>query len=262
MPEALVQAQASREVVSSVLRALRLLDCFERGHPELTLPEFVRRGGYPKTTTYRLLITLESAGWLDRSPSGAFRLTMKPFRLGSILIDSLDLRLEAAPVMAKLVAQCDETAYLVVAAGSHAVCLERVEPASHPVRVADLTVGGSQPLHLGAGPRALLAFNEQELLPGLVRDGLSSRTEHSITTVAALAADLAETRRRGYSISDEDATLRVAAIGGPIFDASGRAVAALSFGGLRPRILPPRQAHIDALMQACRELSARLGHRH
>ncbi len=251
---------ASRQVVGSVLRAMHLLDCFERGHPELTLPELVRRSGYSKTTTYRLLITLEQAGWLDRSPAGAFRLTMKPFRLGSILIESLDLRREAAPVMVKLAVECQESAYLVVPAGTHAVCLERVD-APNAVRLADLNVGGSQPLHLGAGPRVLLAFNEQELLPAVIREGLSVKTEHSISTLAALAADLAETRRRGYSISDEDATLNVAAIGAPVYDASGRVVAALSIGGLRTRILPPRQLHLDLLEQACRDISARLGHR-
>lgn len=250
---------AGREVVTSVLRALSLLDCFERGRPELTLPELVRRGGYSKTTTYRLLVTLEEAGWLDRSAAGAFRLTMKPFRLGSILIDSLDLRREATPVMVRLAADCDESAYLVVPAGTHAVCLERVD-AANVVRIADLTVGGSQPLHLGAGPRAVLAFNEQELLPGLIREGLSVRTERSISTLAGLVADLVETRRRGYSISDEDVTPNVAAIGAPIFDAGGRAVAALSIGGFKQRILPPHQVHLHCLAQACREISARLGH--
>ena len=259
MPEGSVEIESSREVVVSVLRALRLLDCFDRGRPEMTLPEFVRRGGYSKTTTYRLLITMERAGWIDRTPRGTFRLTIKPFRLGAIVIESLDLRREATPVMARLAAACGETAYLMVPAGTHAVCLERVD-AARGVPLADLNVGGSQPLHLGAGPRALLAYNEQALLPALLREGLTAWTEHSITTVIDLATDLAETRRRGYSISDEDATANVAAIGAPIFDGDGRAVAALSIGGLRPRILPPRQPHLDCLARACREISTRLGY--
>lgn len=53
---------SDRPLVEAVLRALRLLDCFDRGCPEMTLAEFVRRSGYSKTTTHRLLTTLEYAG--------------------------------------------------------------------------------------------------------------------------------------------------------------------------------------------------------
>jgi DNA-binding IclR family transcriptional regulator len=153
-------------LVGSVLRALRLLDLFERGRPEMSLTELVRRSGYSKSTTYRLLVTLEHAGWLERSPRGAFRLTIKPFQVGSILVDSLELRREAGPIMARIAGELDETVYLVVADGTRAVCLERIDT-GQGVRVTDLYVGGSQPLHLGAAPHALLAFDEDTLLPAL-----------------------------------------------------------------------------------------------
>jgi DNA-binding IclR family transcriptional regulator len=246
--------------VESVLRALRLLDCFEIGRPEMTLPDLVRCGGYSKTTTYRLLTTLEAAGWLERTPDAAFRLTIKSFQVGSIVMESLELRREAVPVMARLAHECGDTVYLTVPSGTHAVCLERTDGGS-AVRVADLHVGGAQPLHLGAGPRALLAFDEDGLLPALLAAGLSRRTENSIVDPAALSADLEQIRRRGYSISDEDVTPGVAAIGAPVFDASGSPVAALSIGGLAPRILPPREAAVDCLRQAAETLSTRLGHR-
>jgi DNA-binding IclR family transcriptional regulator len=251
--------EPGRALVGSVLRALRLLDLFERGRPEMSLAEFVRRSGYSKSTTYRLLVTLEGAGWLERRPGGAFRLTIKPFQVGSILVDSLELRREAGPIMARMAAELDETVFLVVAAGTRAVCLERID-SGQGVRVVDLYVGGSQPLHLGAAPRALLAFDEDALLPPLLAEGLSRRTEHSFINPVDLRADLAETRRRGYSVSDEDVTPGVGAIGAPILGANGHVVAALSFGGLKPRVLPPRPAHVTRLLQACQEISTRLGY--
>ncbi len=255
------EGEPGRPVVESVLRAMRLLDCFEIGRPEMTLAELVRCGGYSKTTTYRLLTTLEEAGWLERTPSAAFRLTIKSFQVGSIVMEGLELRREAVPIMERLAQVCGETVYLTVPSGTHAVCLERTDGGS-AVRVADLHVGGAQPLHLGAGPRALLAFDEEGLLPALLDAGLSRRTEHTIVDPDALRADLEQVRRRGYSISDEDATTPgVAAIGAPVFDAGGSVVAALSVGGLAPRILPPRPAMVDCLLQASRTLSGRLGHR-
>jgi DNA-binding IclR family transcriptional regulator len=251
--------EPGRVLVGSVLRALRLLDLFERGRPEMSLAELVRRSGYSKSTTYRLLVTLVEAGWLERSEAGGFRLTIKVFQVGSILVDSLELRREAGPIMARIAAELDETVYLVVADGTRAVCLERID-SGQGVRIADLYVGGSQPLHLGAAPRALLAFNEDKLLPPLLAEGLSRRTEHSLVDPADLSADLAETRRRGFSISDQDVTYGIGAVGAPILGADGRAVAGLSVGGLRQRVIPPRPAHVACLLQAAQEISTRLGY--
>jgi DNA-binding IclR family transcriptional regulator len=236
------------------------MDLFERGQPEMSLAEFARRSGYSKSTTYRLLVTLVHAGWLERSPTGAFRLTIKAFQVGSVLVDSLELRQEAGPVMARMAAELDQAVYLVVAAGTRAVCLERID-SGQGVRIADLYVGGSQPLNLGAAPRALLAFDEDRLLPPLLKEGLSRRTEYSLVDPQELQDDLAETRRRGYSVSDEDVTSGIGAIGAPILGADGVAVAALSFGGLRQHVLPPKPTHVARLLQACEEVATRLGHR-
>ena len=260
MPVTSMDVEPGRIVVASVLRALRLLELFEPGRPEMSLPEVVRRSGYSKTTAYRLLITLEQAGWLERTSAGSFRLTIRPFQVGSILVDSLDLRREAGPVMARVAAETAQTVYLVVPDGPRAVCLERID-SGQGVRLMDLHVGGSQPLNLGAAPRALLAFDEERLLPGLLAAGLTGRTPHSIVDQATLLADLAETRRRGHSVSDEDVTAGVGAIGAPVLGRDGRAVAALSVGGLRSHVLPPRPAHLACLLQACQEISARLGYR-
>jgi DNA-binding IclR family transcriptional regulator len=251
--------EPGRAFVGSVLRAMRLFDLFDRGRPEMSLAEFARRSGYSKSTTYRLLLTLVEAGWLERSPAGAFRLTIKAFQVGSVLVDSLELRQEAGPIMARMAAELDEAVYLVVAAGTRAVCLERID-SGEGVRLVDLYVGGSQPLNLGAGPRALLAFDQDRLLPPLLEEGLSSRTEYSLVDPADLLDDLAETRLRGYSISDEDVTAGIGAIGAPILGPDGIAVAALSFGGLRQHVLPPRPAHVACLLQACQEISTRLGY--
>ena len=252
---------SSRSVVESVLRATRLLDCFQRGRPEMTLAEFVRCSGYSKTTTYRLLTTLEAAGWLERTPAGAFRLTIKPFQLGTILVDSLELRREAVPVMTELAAACADTVYLMVPRDGHAVCLERID-AGQAFRIMDLDVGGSQPLHLGAGPRALLAFREDELLEPLLRGGLAARTEASLVDPDALRADLAASRARGYTLLLGDVTPGVGAVGAPVFDSGGLAIAALSVGGLLDRFVPPRDADLaEHLLQACRRISQRLGFR-
>jgi IclR family KDG regulon transcriptional repressor len=251
---------SSKDLVVTLLRGLRLLDCFAPGRPEMTLPELVKASGYSKTSTYRFLVTLVEAGWLERTSTAAFRLTLKPVQVGSIVVDSLDMRREARPIMGALAAETGDSVFLVVPDRDRAVCLERVDGGAGP-RLHILNVGGTLQLHLGAGPRALLAFHEDDLLPMLTRAGLEQSTAASLTDPAALAADLKEIRVRGYAVSRGDVTAGVGAVGGPVFDASGRVVAALSVGGLLERMSVDREPFLAAqVLIACGALSARLGY--
>jgi DNA-binding IclR family transcriptional regulator len=250
----------TKDVVVTLQRGLRLLSCFAPGRPEMTLSELVEAGGFSKTSTYRFLITLVEAGWLERTSTAAFRLTLKAFQVGSIAVDSLDVRREALPIMGALAAEAGDSVYLVVPDADRAVCLERVDGGDGP-RLANLKVGGTQQLHLGAGPRALLAFREDELLPVLLSAGLEQATAASLTDLDALTANLAEIRLRGYATSRGDVTPGVGAVGGPVFDAHGQVVAALSLGGLLERMSVDREPMLASqVLAACRALSSRLGH--
>ena len=246
-------------VVESVLRALRLLECFRAGEPELSLAELVRRSGYSKSTTHRLLHTLQVGGWLERTPTSTFRLTIRPFQTGSILVESLDVNRVAPPLLTRLSIESGQTTYLVVAAGAEAVCLERISVGAR-IKVLELDIGGSQPLHIGGAPRALLAFDEAALLPRLLAAGLASRTPLSLAE-EELRADLAATRARGWAISDGDSTVGVAALGAPVFGHRDEVVGAISLGGIREDVLPPRPEHVSALLRTAAEISARLGSR-
>jgi DNA-binding IclR family transcriptional regulator len=246
-------AAARGTAVESVMRATRLLGCFRPGEPSLSLSELVRRSGYSKTTTYRLLRTLEEAGWLERDDISAFRLTFRLFEIGSILIDSLDLRPLGRPVMKRLSQQSGLSVHLVVPAGAEAVCIERVDPAQH-VRILHLDVGSAQPLHQRGAPRALLAHDEATLLPELLSLGLEAKGP--TCSRDDLVDDLAVTRRRGYSL---DSRAPVATIGAPVFDRTGRAVAGLGVSGLREQVLSPGSHLTDTLLRAAEELSTRLG---
>src|SRR5688500_8861072 len=75
--------EIGRDLVGALLRGLRLLECFTLDQPEMTLAQLVKAGGYSKTSTYRQLGTLEHAGWVERTTTGGFRLTLKAFQVGS-----------------------------------------------------------------------------------------------------------------------------------------------------------------------------------
>jgi IclR family transcriptional regulator, KDG regulon repressor len=245
-----------KNYITSVEKALRLLELFGEGTPYLTISEIVRRGGYSRTATYRLLGTLEHLGWMLRS-GDKYQLSLRAFQVGSAAVNALQLRHEATPVMADLASRLGETVYLMAPDGKRGVCLERIEGHS-AVRVMVLDVGKSFPIHVGGGSLAMLAHRAD--LRALLEGDVLEMPTGKILAASELAVQLEETRQLGYSRSIEDVTPGVAAFGVPIFNSRGQVIAALSIGGLA-KILVAREAELSSgLIEAGRTISRKLGH--
>ncbi|MFC7752440.1 IclR family transcriptional regulator [Tsukamurella soli] len=174
----------------------------------------------------------------------------------------LDIRRAAQPILERIHAATGETTFLCVRHGTRAVCIERIDGVRVNSRV--LRLGRSLPLHIGAAPRALLAFEDREhweeyasMVAGsedLLRD-VGSRSE--------LYTQLEEIRAAGLVISDNNVTPGIAAIGAPIFDHYGRVAASLSVSGLRDGVLGESEdggpTVRELVRQGARDLSSYLG---
>jgi DNA-binding IclR family transcriptional regulator len=216
----------------------------------------------PRTTTYRLLRSLEALDLVEPgSQPGSYRLGWKLMRLGAAVVERLDERQAALPVMEHVHERVGETVFLLVRRGFDAVCIERLDGLR--VQSLALRLGGSLPLHVGAGPRALLAWEPREVWEEYVREApLTAITERTPSTRAALFRELEQTLAQGYALSDEDVTPGIASLGAPIFDYTGRIRAALSIGGLKSFVLgDDRDAFVALLTQSAHEISAALGHK-
>jgi DNA-binding IclR family transcriptional regulator len=121
--------------VRSVARAVSILEQFTLDRPELNLTEISRGIGLSKSTTHRLLSTLETTEMVDfDKKSGHYRLGLKTFRLGSVVSKSMELVKQADPLLWNLAEETDETSFLLVADGNEALCLRRFD-GTHQVRV-------------------------------------------------------------------------------------------------------------------------------
>lgn len=221
--------------------------------------EIASRIGANKSTTFRLLDSMERIGLLDRTRSGSYALGLRLMELGALVESRLDLRRVAEPELDGLNEAIGLTVFMTVRHADQATCIDRIPGAN--VDVLGLRLGGIIPLHLGAGPRVLLAsLTGAELAAYLRSAPFRPATPHTLTTSAQLRADVELTRARGYALSMEDATLGVAALGVPVFDASGRTVAAISVAGLRHEFEGDREAAIAGRLQAsAARVSAALG---
>jgi DNA-binding IclR family transcriptional regulator len=116
------------------------------------------------------------------------------------------------------------------------------------------------PMHLGAAPRAILAFEPEEAWERYLREAtLAPGTSVAPHDPDALVAELRATRRRSYALSDEDVTPGIASVGAPIFDHRGEVAGSLSIGGVRQLILSPETDAAALIVDSAAEVSRALG---
>lgn len=214
------------------------------------------------SSIYRMLGTLAEAGWIEQlGHRGSYRIGSKMISLAGNLLNQLDLRRAALPVLRDIHDATGQTVLLCIRSGTRAVCIERID--GNRVNSRRLALGSSLPLHIGAAPRALLAFEtpsfweEYALVLGESSDfslGARSRTE--------FYGKLKEIRNAGFALSDDEVTMGMAAVGAPIFDHRGHVMASLSVSGLRDVILHQPESSpsiIDLVCDGARGLSAYFG---
>lgn len=254
-------AAGAREAsVQVVTKAAALLDELAASGP-LSAAELADEVGEPRSSVYRLLATLQQLELVEPGPRrGTFRLGIALLRLGDAVAAGFDEREAALPAMRRIHDETGETVFLCVRRDDEAVCIERLE--GRRVQSLALRLGGSLPLHAGAAPRVLLAFEPRERWQEyLARRELERFTDNTPADAATLVAALEEIRDSALAVSDEDVTPGIAALGAPIFGHRGTIRAALSISGVRPAILGERfEAIRELIVSGATEISRNLGH--
>ncbi|MES2415304.1 MAG: helix-turn-helix domain-containing protein [Pseudomonadota bacterium] len=102
-PDTNMKARPPATAVDSLQRGLEALRCFQPGEDMLTSAELATRLDLPRNTTLRLLLTLESHGFLRRLPgSDEFSLDVECLFLGQALLGGSLLVRKARPVLQTL----------------------------------------------------------------------------------------------------------------------------------------------------------------
>jgi len=236
--------------VEAVAKALDILNAFSSSE-ELTLNEISRRVRLNKSRTFRLLHTLAERGYVNRCGEGTgYRLGMKLFERAAGV--RRDIKQVAQPFMQTLHNRFNETVNLGVLSDGDVLYIDILE-SSRPFRMA-ATVGCRMRAHTTAMGKALLAH----LAP--TKSGeQASVSRISVAQRQELTRELALVRSRGFALDDEQNEPGVACVGAPIFDAAGRAVAAISVSGPAYRIQAKRLSIARAVVTACSEASKSLG---
>jgi DNA-binding IclR family transcriptional regulator len=246
--------------VHSLERGLDLIEILAKGPIEKSLKELSQEAGFNLSTTHRIVDALKSRGYVRQDAAySKYKLTFKLFELGNAVVEHLNLREEAVPLLKDLANKTGETAYLVILDNDEALCLERID-GYHYVRILLLKIGGRIPLHVGASSRVLMAYLPEEEIERIIKcKGLTKWTKKSIDNPKKLKEDLRKIRERGYALSFEDVVENAAAIGCPVRNWMGEVVAAISVSGVSSHFTKENLPRlIRAVSDVSEELSRRL----
>ncbi len=246
----------------SLRRGLEILDFLAACGGQTSVSEAAAHLAVDRSTSSRLLATLADVGYVVQDPdTQRYRLGTKLLRIGSVLLDSLDVR-EASHDQLRAVARATgEPAHLAVLEGTEAVFLDQC-PGTAVITVNTGDVGSRDPLYCTAVGRALLADLEDQEIRRLLADvDLVRLTPRTITTMPELLSVVDQVRVDGYAFEVEESHVGVHCLAAPVRSYTGRAVAAIGISGPRERaerIGEKRLAEI--VTAAAAEISKRMGY--
>lgn len=185
----------------------------------------------PKPTVHRILQTLVRHGFARTDGHGEYVGGPRILSLAGRFLQRLDIAEQVRPILRDLQERTAWTVHLALLSGDEAVYVAKLEGAQ-PYTLAS-RVGMSLRLHCTSIGKAVLATMPDDEVRALVaRTGLPARTDHTITDVDALLADLAAVRTRGYAEDHEENEAGVRAVGAAVFDHTGEVFGAVSAAAL------------------------------
>ena len=247
--------------VQSVERAAALLRAVAAATgPAATAAALAEAVGLNRTTTWRILATLEQERLVTPRPRDGLVLPRlrpdrprRPGRRGALA------RAARAVLHADRGEQTGETAALAVMRDG---ALTYVAEADAGAIVSVTWQGRPVSMHATSTGKVLLAFSgpdEARALLGLPRGGRLQRfTSATITSLAALEEELAQSRERGFSVCRGEFEESAWGVSAPVLDVAGRPVAVLSIWGPRERITAKRFGTLGAIaMEGAAEIAGR-----
>jgi DNA-binding IclR family transcriptional regulator len=238
----------------AVQRILAIFESFTTEKSSLTLQEIADRIELPKSTTFRIVQSLENAGYLVRLEDQKYCLSFRFTRLAGLVKSTLGIREIARPVILELAEATEETVSIHTVSGRNRVCIDALATSASPLRNV-VQPGEQVPLLAGSASKVLMAYMPKSQLTPIV-GAIARQTKRS---QADVLEELARIRRQGYAVSHGERLLGVSAVSAPIMDARDEVQYCLSIGGPTVRMQTNEKEIVKRARNAAADISRQFG---
>ncbi|TPI53238.1 IclR family transcriptional regulator [Mesorhizobium sp. B3-1-7] len=243
--------------MSTVAKAISLLEVLGGGAPEAALADLARGAGFDKATTRRLLVSLIAQGLVEQDEATRlYRLGAGLTRLALMREAQFPFLRMAVPVVEMLAAETGETVHLSEYSKRGLITVQVIESAKANRVSVQL---GVLPMHATASGIAFLAFTEERIREAILAGPMPAFTPFTIGDANTLAEQVAAARARGHSIGAQGFEEGVMSVAAPVLGTDGYAIGAIAVAAPRVRT---QKADIERLgvsvTAAGREIGERL----
>lgn len=228
--------------------------------PEKGITEIAQSLGLSKSTVHRIMTTLAEEGIVRRDEyTRRYRLGLSVLSLAGVIMSNLEIYREGQHLLEEFVNRFDETVHLAVLENYSTVYVSKLE-CKHPSKI--LThLGKKNPLHSTSSGKAILAFQNDEMIDEVIRRGLQKRTKYTMTHPDKLRESLAHIRKVGYATSCSELREGVNSVAVPVRDYTREVIGAVTVVGPAERFTEHKMLSFARTLEIMgREISNRLGY--
>jgi len=247
--------------IQSIDRAMKVLECFSERNPELKLTEISERLKLNKSTLHGIIKTMKDYGVIEQnSETQEYKLGLKLVELANIVLNNLEIRNIAKPVLEKLVEEVNETVHLGQLEGDKIVYIDKVE--SHQSIRLFTNIGTLYDAHCTAIGKAILAYKSKEEVINIIPEDIEAHTPYTLTTKTEIIENLKKVRESGYSLDIEENIEGLKCVGAPIYDHKGDVNYSISVSGPISRMTKKNTKFIiKKVLEATMEISKLMGYK-
>jgi len=253
--------QNGSEQVRSIVRAFSMLEAISNANGEkLGIQDLAKASKLSKATAYRIASTLVSLDYLEKDVNNKYSLGLKLISLSAVVLNNLQLVEVAKAELQDLAKEIGLTTHLGTLDGNDLLYLAKAN-SNNSIRTTSY-VGQRSYVHSTSLGKVLCAYQPLSRVAYILREkGMPEFTPKTITKIDDYLMELESVKAQGYAVDDEENEKYVRCVAAPVFDHTGRVVAAISISGL---IVHIPESRLDAVVAAVRsralQVSRKMGY--
>jgi len=245
--------------IRSITRAIDILQCFSINRPALSIEEITKITELPKSTVYRILVTLKSRDFVQfNEKTLEYTPGLRLMEFGFLLPVVLNVQSQAEEILINLFHKTKQTVLLAIPEDEYISYIFKKE--NQEGLKYSSSVGHKKPYIYGVLGPAMLAFMPEDEIDRILSMPINRRTAFTVTDKGILKDRLQQIRQVGYYIESDETNVGVTGIGAPILGMKGEPIAGFGVIGPSVQINPELDQLIPLVLEASRAISIRMGY--
>lgn len=206
--------------VNSVRRTFEIIEQLSKvGSKGAGVSELASDLDMPKSTTYRYLDTLRTAGYVVKHDD-RYYIGLRFASLGIHAQNRRKAYRDAKPIVEDLASETGERAQFIVEEHGQLICVHWAS--GNRAVIGDMEVGKTRPIHVTSAGKAILSEMPQEQVDEIIAQlEFEPLTDNSITDPDEFRRELEIVREYGFSINDEEFITGLRSVGVPVVGPDG-----------------------------------------